>query len=139
MGQYSKDLSFDHTSKKSKKSSTCPQSATKRTSSFKKKSQRRQRLKSLRPLRRLQWNLKKRQKNKVFMCTKAEYQISKSSWHSYHLYNNKSDTPKNTKSSANSFYPKNLYSTLFKYVQILLHMYDIIARLTGAMNKNHDF
>merc|ERR1711988_795792 len=70
MGQYSKDLSFDHTSKKS---STCPQSATKRTSSFKKKSQRRQRLKSLRPLRRLQRNLKKRQKNKVFMCTKAEY------------------------------------------------------------------
>merc|ERR1712241_585086 len=59
--------------KKSKKSSTCPQSATKRTSSFKKKSQRRQRLKSLRPLRRLQRNPKKRQKNKVFMCTKAEY------------------------------------------------------------------
>merc|ERR1712241_503792 len=69
MGQYSKDLSFDHTSKKSKKSSTCPQSATKRTSSFKKKSQRRRRLKSLRPLRRLQWNPKKRQKNKVFMST----------------------------------------------------------------------
>merc|ERR1712217_977239 len=74
MGQYSKDLSFDQTSKKSRKSSTCPQSATKRTSSFKKKSQRRRRLKSLRPLRRLQRNLKKRQKNKVFMCTKAEYQ-----------------------------------------------------------------
>merc|ERR1712109_65299 len=104
MGQYSKDLSFDHTSKKSKKSSTCPQSATKRTSSFKKKSQRRQRLKSLRPLRRLQRNLKKRQKNKVFMCTKAKYQnLLKTSWQSYHLYNNKSDTPKNTKSSANSF------------------------------------
>merc|ERR1711997_352291 len=73
MGQYSKDLSFDQTSKKSKKSSTCLQSAMKRTSSFKKKSQRRQRLKSLRPLRRLQRNQKKRQKNKVFMCTKAEY------------------------------------------------------------------
>merc|ERR1712241_744765 len=109
--------------KKSKKSSTCPQSATKRTSSFKKKSQRRRRLKSLRPLRRLQQNPKKRQKNKVFMCTKAEYQnLQKTSWQSYHLYNNKSDTPKNTKSSANSFYPKNLFLTSFKYVQILLCM-----------------
>merc|ERR1711997_1415131 len=65
--------------KKSKKSSTCPQSATKRTSSFKKKSQRRQRLRSLRPLRRLQRKPKKRQKNKVFMCTKSR--ISKSPKH----------------------------------------------------------
>merc|ERR1711879_336190 len=116
MGQYSKDLSFDHTSKKSTKSSICPQSATKRTSSFKKKSQRRQRLKSLRPLRRLQRKPKKRQKNKEFMCTKAEYQNLQNIV-AYHLYNNKSDTPKNTKSSANSFYPKNLFSTSFKYVQ----------------------
>merc|ERR1712241_21400 len=108
--------------KKSKKSSTCPQSATKRTSSFKKKSQRRRRLKSLRLLRRLQRNPKKRQKNKVFMCTKAEYKISKTSWRSYHLYHNKSDTPKKTKSSANSFYLKNLFSTSFKYVQIFICM-----------------
>merc|ERR1711997_980901 len=80
MGQYSKDLSFDHTSKNSKKSSTCPQSATKRMSSFKKKSQRRQRQKSLRPLRRLQQNLKKRQKSKVFTYV-YKSRISKSPKH----------------------------------------------------------
>merc|ERR1711879_812604 len=58
-----------------------------------------------------------------YLCVqKQNKKPSKTSWRSYHLNNNKSDTPKNTKSSANSFYPKNLFSPLFKYVQILLCM-----------------
>merc|ERR1712073_201815 len=70
MGQYSKYLSFDHIKKKANQASKCPQSAKKRTLLFKKKWLRKQSLKRLRPLRRLQQRQrKKRPKNNVFKNT----------------------------------------------------------------------
>merc|ERR1712079_49230 len=95
MGQYRKYLSFDHIKKKANQASKCPQSAKKRTLSFKKKGLRKQSLKRLRPLRRLQpRQRKKRPKNNVFKNRKQQIKTSKPRYKNL-LYNKTPDTQQN--------------------------------------------
>merc|ERR1712038_2093809 len=114
--QYSKYLSFDHF-KKAQKASKCPQSAKKRTSLFKKKWLRKQSLKRLRPLRRLQQRQQKRKpKNNVFKNRNQQIKTSKI-LHATIFSTTKNLIHKRTDTMA-EFILKNLFSILYKYVQI---------------------
>merc|ERR1712109_292687 len=86
--QYSKYLSFDHI-KKTNQASKCPQSAKKRTLSFKKKWLRKQSLKRLQQRQR-----KKRPKNNVFKNKKQQIKTSKPRCKNL-LYNKTPDTQQN--------------------------------------------
>merc|ERR1711893_154582 len=105
------------TSKKANQASKCPQSAKKRTLLFKKKWLRKQSLKRLRPLRRLQQRRQKRKpKNNVFKNRKKTYQNLQNTPCYNLLYSKKPDTQENN--TMAEFNLKNLFSILYKYVQI---------------------
>merc|ERR1712039_662837 len=104
-GQYSKYLSFDHIKKKANQASKCPQSAKKRTLLFKKKWLKKQSLRRLRPLRRLRQRQQK--------TTNQNLQNTPC----YNLLDSKKpDTQENN--TMAEFILKNLFSILYKYVQI---------------------
>merc|ERR1711953_1638984 len=116
MGQYSKYLSFDHI-KKANQASKCPPISKKRTLLFKKKWLRKQSLKRLRPPRRLQQRQqKKKPKNNVFKNRKQQIKTSKI-LHATIFSTTKNLIHKRTDTMA-EFIPKNLFSILYKYVQI---------------------
>merc|ERR1711962_669828 len=115
--QYSKYLSFDHIKKKANQASKCPQSAKKRTLLFKKKWLRKQSLKRLRPPRRLQQRQQKRKpKNNVFKNRKQQIKTSKT-LHATIFSTTKKLIHKRTDTMA-EYILKNLFSILYKYVQI---------------------
>merc|ERR1712156_1332304 len=93
------------TSKKANQASKCPQSAKKRTLLFKKKWLRRQSLKRLRPPRSLQ---QKKQKT-------TNQNLQNTPCYNF-LYNKKPDTQENN--TMAEFILKNLFSILYRYVQI---------------------
>merc|ERR1712073_119953 len=115
--QYSKYLSFDHIKKKANQASKCPQSARKRTLLFKKKWLRKQSLKRLRPPRRLQQRRQKRKpKNNVFKNRKQQIKTSKILHATIFSTTKKPETQENN--TMAEFILKNLFSILYKYVQI---------------------
>merc|ERR1711962_1448277 len=116
--QYSKYLSFDHIKKKANQASKCPQSAKKRRLLFKKKWLRKQSLKKLRPLKRLQQRQQKRKpKNNVFKNRKQQIKTSKILHATTIFSTTKNLIHKRTDTMA-EFILKNLFSILYKYVQI---------------------
>merc|ERR1712156_80480 len=105
------------TSKKANQASKCPQSAKKRTLLFKKKWLRKQSLKRLRPPRRLQQRQQKRKpKNNVFKNRKQQIKTSKILYATIFSTTKKPDTQENN--TMAEFILKNLFSILYKYVQI---------------------
>merc|ERR1711992_139996 len=103
--------------KKANQASKCPQSAKKRTLLFKKKWLRKQSLRRLRPPRRLQQRRQKRKpKNNVFKNRKQQIQTSKVLHATIFSTKKNPDTQENN--TMAEFILKNLFSILYKYVQI---------------------